>query len=542
LDHERGIVADGWTPITEPAEWDITIPTDDVSIARRRRTLAPIQVITDIERTKTRLDGDFWPRYDLFDIALAVIDQVALAMGISAGRTWDETIDYAAGQAARQVPDAAPTQWKTVAERVVVSLVTTDVETVPYLVHTAEGPKWRAQRFRLLYAHANPGGGEHLRASEQAVNIFIDALDLDVEAAQVANEAQLRALIERGAISSAVAVARHSRYRSIQFQERIRRIVADTLVDPDTHDWVDDVPKLLDAALAHVADRLEAETALLDAVADRRGGLTDAARLAAVNQLVKILRECRHRHNELHSHLIGARSRLREALDDRFARPPGAAHRCNIGSDLLEPYLRRSTGQAAAVAPQLLAVVGGVAARWWPSLDTLAGELCAAPRSPGQGDEIETPAFDVAEAPAWWEPYEDAVDAMLDAVDEPTHLSQLLARVEDTAHALTDHAGEPLDANLLAATAVHAAHRAWTTRLAGRTVGERLVVGVGTGATMDTGDIRSSDLLLVPATVIADIDEPGSGRTGALGAPRRRAGSFDGAVDDRADVEMGLAG
>src|SRR4029453_529895 len=116
--------------------------------------------LTDIERTKTSLDGDFWPRYDLFNIALAVIDQVALAMGISAGRTWDETVDYAAGQAARQVPDAAPTQWKTVAERVVVSLVTTEVETVPYLVHTPEGPKWRAQRFRLLYAHSSADGGE----------------------------------------------------------------------------------------------------------------------------------------------------------------------------------------------------------------------------------------------------------------------------------------------------------------------------------------------------------------------------------------------
>ena len=126
-------MTDEWDLPTEPVEWDITIPTDDASIARRRRALAPIQVLTDIERTKGSLDGDFWRRYDLFNIALAVIDQVALAMGISAGRTWDETVEYAAGQAARQVPDADPGQWAAVAERVVVSLVTTEVETVPYL-------------------------------------------------------------------------------------------------------------------------------------------------------------------------------------------------------------------------------------------------------------------------------------------------------------------------------------------------------------------------------------------------------------------------
>ncbi|MEA2774424.1 MAG: hypothetical protein QOD93_7386 [Acetobacteraceae bacterium] len=52
-----------------------------------------------------------------------------------------------------------------------VSLVTTDVETVPYLVHTEEGPQWRAQRFRLLYMHSGgEGGQEYLRASEQAIN------------------------------------------------------------------------------------------------------------------------------------------------------------------------------------------------------------------------------------------------------------------------------------------------------------------------------------------------------------------------------------
>jgi hypothetical protein len=92
--------------------WEVTIPTDDASIARRRRALAPIQVLTDIERAKANLDGGFWDRYDLFNIALAVIDQVALAMGISAGRSWDETLDYApsapAGSGVRAAPGWRP--------------------------------------------------------------------------------------------------------------------------------------------------------------------------------------------------------------------------------------------------------------------------------------------------------------------------------------------------------------------------------------------------------------------------------------------------
>jgi hypothetical protein len=490
-------------------EWDITIPTDDVSIARRRRALAPIQVLTDIERTKMNLDGDYWARYDLFNIALAVIDQVALAMGISAGRTWDETVEYAAGQAARQAPDADSGQWQAVANRVVVSLVTTDVETVPYLVHTGSGPRWRAQRFRLLYVHADgEDASEYLRASEQAINIFVEALDLDIEAAQIANEAQLSALIARGAVESAVQIARHARYRSIQYQERIRRIVADTLIDPDAHDWVGDVPALLDGALTHVRERLDAEAVLLDAVAERRFELADRERLDAANKLIEILRECRHRHDELHAHLISARTRLREALDDRFARAPRSAHRSDLAADLLGPYLARTTREGAVLADRLLATVGGLSARWLPPLAVLTGELCAPARTPELGEEYVTPVFGEEDEPEWWEPYEDTTDAIFEGIDEPVRLSQLVARADQIAQEVGDAEGEPLDAGMLAASLVHAAHRAWATRLAGRAAGERIVVAAATGDHFDTGFLHSADLLLIPGTVTADIGEP----------------------------------
>jgi tetratricopeptide (TPR) repeat protein len=496
------------TAPTGPDEWEIVIPTDDASITRRRRALAPIQVLADIERTKVNLDGDFWHRYDLFNIALAVIDQVALAMGISAGRTWDETLDYAVGQAARQAPDANQQQWRTVAERVLVSLVTTDVETVPYLVHTHRGPDWRAQRFRLLYVHASRDGQEYLRASEQAINIFVEALDIDVEAAQIANEAQLSALIARGAVESAVQIARHARYRSIQYQERIRRIVADTLIDPDAHDWIGDVPSLLDQALAHVRERLDAEAALLDAVADRRAELEDRARVRAANQLLEILRECRHRHDELHGHLIGARSRLREVLDDRFARPPGSVRRADLGTELLGPYLTRSTKACAALAARLLATVGGVSTRWWPSLTVLTDELCAPGRTLEPGEEYFLPEFDSVDQPEWWEAYEDTTEALLNAIDEPTRLSQLVARAQSAAHDVVDTDGQPLEASRLVESVIHVAHRAWAASLAGRPAGDRVVVGVTTGEAIDTGNIHSADLLLVPGVVAVDIDEP----------------------------------
>lgn len=68
-----------WTSPSQP-----TTPRSPDAAAHSPR----FQVLTDSERTRANLEGDFWHHYDLFNIALAVIDQVALAMGISAGRTW----------------------------------------------------------------------------------------------------------------------------------------------------------------------------------------------------------------------------------------------------------------------------------------------------------------------------------------------------------------------------------------------------------------------------------------------------------------------
>lgn len=490
-----------------PELWQIVIPTDDESITRRRRALAPIQMLTDLERTKSSLDGDFWDSYDLFRIALAVIDQVALAMGLSAGRTWEETLSYASTQAARQAPDADPGEWTKVAERVVVSLVTNAVEVVRHLVHTPDGPVWRQQRFRLLYLHASGADGlEHLRASEQAINIFVEALDLDIEAAQIANEAQLAALIERGAVESAVQIARNARYRSVQYQERIRRIVADTLIDPEAHDWLGDVPKLLDTALHHVKDRLEAEATLLESVAERRAATTDRSQLDATNLLIEILKECRHRHSELHRHLMGARTALRQALDDRFTRPPQRSYRVDLGRDLLLPLLSGSTLMAATAADHLLAVMGGIPVRWWPSLTSLIDELLMPPREIDPGMEYEPPEVDQVEMSEWWVPYETATDALLGGLTEPVRLSQLLERVKQVVAELDgDDVGSGLDADRLVAAVVHAAHHCWAPHLAGRSAGDRLILAVPSGNRLNTHTVRAEDLILVPAELTVDI-------------------------------------
>jgi hypothetical protein len=87
-------------------------------------------------------------------------------------------------------------------------------------------------------------------------------------------------------------------------------------------------------------------------------------------------------------------------------------------------------------------------------------------------------------------------------------LSQLVARADQLSAQVSDADGVPLDPDLLAASMVHAAHRAWATRLAGRSSGDRVLVAVATGDHFDTDLVHSADLLLIPGVVTADIDEP----------------------------------
>lgn len=498
-----------WASDGDVGSWDVAIPTDDTSIARRRRALGPIQVLSDIERNKVSLDGRFWADYDLFNISLAVIDQVALAMGISAGRTWDEALEYAADQARRQMPGRQPAEWTQVAERVLVSLVTSDVNKVPYLIHGSSGPEWKAQRFRLLFLHgAGADGTEHLRASEEAINIFVNALDLDIEAAQIANEAQMQALIERGAVDSATQLAQIARYQSAQYLEQTRRVIADTMLDPGGHDWVVEVPALLNAALRHVADRLAAETALTEALTEQRSRMVDTVALGHTNELLSSLRDCRHRHDELHRHLIGARTRHREAVEDRLARPPRTAQRVDLASELLAPYLLRTTETTAAAAELITARIGGISARWWPSLAVATDDLCAPTREPGPGEPYEAPEFDDTETTDWWEPYEDTVDSLLGEITSTTRLSQLMARAAEVAATVTDDDGDPLDVGRLTAAVVHAGHRIWSTHLSGRTSGDTVLVAVADETRIDTGTVRCVDLLIVPAEIAADTEAP----------------------------------
>src|SRR5439155_13415607 len=110
---------------------------------------------------------------------------------------------------------------------------------------------------------AAPDGEVYLRASDEAINVLVGALDTDVESAQVAAEVKLENLIIRGRLADAKLAAEQARYRTVQYGETLRAKLDATRRDVRAVDWDEEMPELLDSALSHIESRFRAENAIL---------------------------------------------------------------------------------------------------------------------------------------------------------------------------------------------------------------------------------------------------------------------------------------
>lgn len=474
------------------------IPTDDEAVVRRVKAVAATRPLHDLERNKASYDGGFWEHYDLVSLAVKAIDQVALAMGVSAGTPYDESLSYLADQAARQHAAGGEAEHAAVAERVLGALVTAVPHEITYADHGPDGVVRRVHDFSLLYEQWSADSSVHLRASEDAISVLVDALDLDVRSAQVAAEAQMRFLISRNAFAAAVGVARRERYRSVQLLEQVRTVVRDTVIDPDSYDWEVEVPELLRGALDHIVGRIVAEGELAQAVEERRDAAGDPDLRRSANQLIAVLRECRSRHSELQRHLLGARGHLRESQDDRFARARGQQRRAELESDLLVPLLAGPQGLAADIGDRVLGAFAAPRRRWLPSLAVLVDELLEAPPAPAEGEELPEPVF-CAEPDPWWGPYWDAAEAVLDAVAGPARLSELVATARAVAAAGDVDGEQALDPDTLAGAVCHLAHGLLSSPL--RAGEGPVLIAVASGEALEDPTLVGDDLVVVPGVL-----------------------------------------
>ncbi|MFF4717009.1 hypothetical protein ACFY2V_37305 [Streptomyces eurythermus] len=469
----------------------------DEGLARRAKALActaPLQALDENKGSLRWVQADV---YQLAEIALHTIDQVTISMDFDSGASQEKVLDQVERFVALQAPDRSAEEHRKVARHVLQRLI--NVGTVDRSFSEIYGSvdvdgiyRRYTFEFNLLVERAGPEGNVYLRATDEAINVLVGALDTDVESAQIAAEVKLGSLIKRGRLAEAKLAAEQARYRTVQYGEMLRQLLDATTRDVRAVDWEHEVPKLLADALVHIEERYEFEHRILRNISEARDKSDEPLQKQRAAELVSIVRDCIRRHMQLQKRLLTARSLFREEQDrQQFAELPRRAV-IDLHGQVLAPTLALSLREAllvsggffrGALGPEPPALLG------LPSL--VARLLKPAPARERLGEEIPEPVLEetAEESPFTLEDWA-ATDTLLDLRDAPRPLSDLLIEAERTS---------PGTAALL----LHRAVNAFSPAVDERTQrGEsHVLVGVRTGGLLDVPRFGGDDLLLYSAAI-----------------------------------------
>ncbi|WP_369973602.1 hypothetical protein [Prauserella sp. PE36] len=469
----------------------------DEGLARRLKALACTAPLHDLDARKSKLDWADATVYQMAEIGLHTIDQVTIAMDFDTGADHQQVVNRLLPFIAAQAPGRGPAEHTRVARWVLDNLInvgTTDrgFRRVYGSVDADGRYRRRAFDFKLLVELAAPDGEVYLRATDEAINVLVGALDTDVESAQIAAEVKLENLITRGRLADAKLAAEQARYRTVQYGETLRAKLDATRRDVRSVDWEREVPELLDSALSHIESRFRAETAILKNITAARDEAEDPDRKRRAAELVEIVGDCIRRHTQLQSRLQAAGAVFRAEQDrQQFSGPPQRAA-IDVFGQLLTPTLELPLADAVTPTQAFFHAATGIAVPTVPSLPSLVSLLLRpAPEREQLVGEIPEPELAPAEVT---DSYSDEqwrlADELLDLPEVPRRLSGLLAEARET------------DAGVARLVALRALHAYGPEVGAAIRQGERRVLlAFDDGTTLDDPEFGGADLLLMSAGV-----------------------------------------
>ncbi|WP_431032313.1 hypothetical protein ACQYWQ_03015 [Streptomyces sp. P6-2-1] len=305
-------------------------PAADEGLARRLRALACTAPLHDLDTRKANLAGEY-TRYAMAEVALAAIDLVTLHMDFDTGADHEQIVARLLPRVGAQAPARPVAEHERVARWVLENLINVGSADrgfrAVYGTFAPDGSYVRRDYdFKLIEEVPAAGGTVFLRATDEAVNVLVGALDTDVTSAQIAAEVKLEVLISRGRLADAQLAAEQARYRTVQYAESLRRALESTRRDVRAVDWLHTVPDLIDEALGHVADRYRHENAILTNIRKARDESEEPENKRRAAELVDIVKDCIRRHTQLQSRLLEAgplfrAEQDRQAFADHSGRP-----------------------------------------------------------------------------------------------------------------------------------------------------------------------------------------------------------------------------
>ncbi len=480
-------------------EHEPTYELDD-AMTRRMKALACTAPLHDLDARKGMLDWVDAGIYQMAEIALHMIDKVTIAMDFDSGADHERMINKVTPFVAAQAPDRPNTEHARVAGWVLDNLL--NVGTVDRGFRRVYGEldeggtyRRRAFDFKLLVERAGTDGQVYLRATDEAINVLVGALDTDVESAQVAAELKLEHLISSGRLAEAKLAAEQARYRTVQFGETLRGRLDATRRDVRAVDWEREIPELLDSALRHVEARFRAESAILRDITAARDDTEDIEQKRRAAELVDIVGDCIRRHTQLQARLQSAGAVFRAEQDRQQFSGPAKRAAIDLYGQLLTPILDQPVGTAARPLEAYFRAAAGIRPPTATSLPSLVSLLLRpAPERAKVVGEVPDPQLAPSEdSERFSEEQWRMADELLDLPEVGRELSGLLAEAAER---------DPELARLVALRAVHAYSP--EVGAAVRSGQGRMLVAVATGRTIETEVYGGDELLLTSAEISAE--------------------------------------
>ncbi|GAB3500866.1 hypothetical protein [Amycolatopsis cihanbeyliensis] len=481
----------------DPGEGPISPGGVDEGLARRLKALACTAPLHDLDARKAKLDWADATTYQMAEIALHTIDQVTIAMDFDTGADHQQVINRLQPFIAAQAPHRHPEEHVRVARWVLDNLINVGTadrgfRRVYGSVDAVGAYQRRAFDFKLLVELVAPDGEVYLRASDEAINVLVGALDTDVESAQIAAEVKLENLISRGRLADAKLAAEQARYRTVQYGETLRAKLDATRRDVRAVDWDQEMPELLDSALSHIESRFRAENAILRNITAARDEAEDTDHKRRAAELVDIVADCISRHTQLQSRLQAAGATFRAEQDrQQFSGPPRRAT-VDLFGQVLVPSLELPVAEAVRPVEAFFHGASGLAVPTVPALPALVSLLLRpAPERDKLIGEVPEPELLPAESVDYYsdEQWRQA-DELLHLPEVPRRLSGLLAEARE------------IDAELDTLVALRALH-AYSPEVgaAVRQGDERALLAVDDGVPLEDERFGGADLLLVSARI-----------------------------------------
>lgn len=340
-----------------------------------------------------------------------------------------------------------------------------------------------------------------LRASNEALNVLVGALDTDVESAQIAAEVRLQNLIRRGRLEDAKLIAEQARIRTIQLGEDIRARLDATRRDVWSVDWMEAMPGLLNEALVHIEERVLMERGIASQVTRMRDEAVNPAPKLMAAELVDLVEDCIRRHTVLQRWLMDAREVFREEQDRQefSGRPEGLG--IDLYGGLLKPLIALSIAEAAQPVARFFTASSGPEANAPVHLATLVPLLLdPPPERPRHAEPVPAPELVTATEPSGFSGEEWRVaEQLLNLPGQARRLSELLTEA-------TEHDLESLP-DLVALLALHALAPEALSSI--RRGDPALRLAIPTGTPLDIPGFGGDDLLITSAFIERSDDRAG---------------------------------